>query len=374
MATRAKAKKDRGDTLFKQTYAKNIQRTLSPILYLHKLYAVVPFHLDTYRFQVIPFIVSTVLIYGMIYFYLIQMDVKKQVNSSKPYIFKLIPILLSHGQVIFSALLLGVCHFRSIRLNKKLRSIVLKLIKIDEIMSEQLNIHVNHTYMRIKSTAFVLLNCVLVHIVNLYFFHKLDDNIPFLFLLLFYMPNMYEKLYKMIFIVLTDMLRQRLRYLNAYLKHDLTDDNIIYVLEHDTVVNQEVDQYEGLHYLEKLNQIKLTSSQLRSILLTHSHICEVGKMINQSYGMQVLVGFIITFIVLVSMLFYLPVGILAHLSGKNNLFFSFAHLYWFILKMFLCIWFAKVITECQQEVLYTSKFGYELMIEDKVPSLTNQVS
>lgn len=71
-----------------------------------------------------------------------------QVNSSTPYIVKLIPILLSHGQVFFSALLLGVCHYKSIGLNVKLRCIVHKLIKIDKIMTEQLGIRINHTYMR----------------------------------------------------------------------------------------------------------------------------------------------------------------------------------------------------------------------------------
>uniref|UniRef100_A0A8D8TYD4 Uncharacterized protein n=1 Tax=Cacopsylla melanoneura TaxID=428564 RepID=A0A8D8TYD4_9HEMI len=72
---------------------------------------------------------------------------------------------------------------------------------------------------------------------------------------------------------------------------------------------------------------------------------------------QILCTMIITFIILVSMLFYLPVGILAHLSGKNNLFFSFAHLYWFLLKMTLCVWFARVVTDCQQEVRIRCSFS-----------------
>lgn len=72
---------NKGDALFQQPYAKNIQGTLCVILSLHKIFAVIPFNLKTYKFQVIPFLLMTVLIYAMIYMYLIIIDVKKEVKS-----------------------------------------------------------------------------------------------------------------------------------------------------------------------------------------------------------------------------------------------------------------------------------------------------
>lgn len=42
------------------------------------------------------------------------------------------------------------------------------------------------------------------------------------------------------------MLRQRLRYLNSYLKNNLNEDKTIYVLEHDNEDDSnETDQYQG---------------------------------------------------------------------------------------------------------------------------------
>uniref|UniRef100_A0A8D9E6V7 Uncharacterized protein n=1 Tax=Cacopsylla melanoneura TaxID=428564 RepID=A0A8D9E6V7_9HEMI len=55
---------------------------------------------------------------------------------------------------------------------------------------------VNILISRYKSIVVVIIFYIVSNLINLYLFNKLDVNIPIWFLVIFYLPNNYDKLYK----------------------------------------------------------------------------------------------------------------------------------------------------------------------------------